>query len=163
MNIFYLDDDPKLSAEYQCDKHVVKMILESAQLLSSAHHLCKTTVDVDNIYRLTHKNHPCSIWVRQHRNHYTWLYKHFIALCNEYTFRYGKIHATERMANELLTCPLFETEIECEAPKCMPDFCKTSNVVDSYRKYYREVKLNTISVKYTKREKPKWLKPIVNF
>ena len=71
MNIFILDEDPKKCAEYHNDKHVVKMILESAQLLCGVHHMVESGLDVP--YGLSHKNHPCSIWARECIENYVWL------------------------------------------------------------------------------------------
>jgi len=64
MNIFILDTNPKLAATYHCDRHM-KMITESAQMLSTAHHICgiKPGVDISRIYKSTHVNHPCSKWI----------------------------------------------------------------------------------------------------
>ena len=90
MNIFYLHKDPYKAAEYQYNKHVVKMILESAQMLCTAHHHYDENTDVP--YKKAHYNHPSTIWVRQNKNHYRWLFNHMKALGEEYTDRYGKIH-----------------------------------------------------------------------
>lgn len=88
MNIFLLDYDVKKCAQSHVDKHVVKMILETAQLLCGAHHVIGTT---DNIpYKLSHKNHPCSIWVRESLTNYLYLCELGLELCYEYTYRYGK-------------------------------------------------------------------------
>ena len=88
MNIFYLHSDPVVAAQKQYNKHVVKMILESAQLLCSAHHMLDSEIDVP--YKLTHKNHPSAVWTRQSKQNYAWLYFHMLALGDEYTKRYGK-------------------------------------------------------------------------
>ena len=90
MNIFYLDKDPFKAAKVQYNKHVVKMILESAQMLCAAHHILGDSAD--GPYKLAHKNHPSTIWVRENSLHYAWLYKHMIALGLQYTYRYGKTH-----------------------------------------------------------------------
>ena len=90
MNIFILDTDPKLCAQYHNDKHVVKMILETAQLLCGVHHMLETKLEIP--YKLSHKNHPCSIWVRECLENYVWLCDLGIELCLEYTHRYGKRH-----------------------------------------------------------------------
>ena len=90
MNIFYLDKCPDKAARLQYNKHVVKMILESAQMLCTAHHHYGNG---DNVpYKKAHYNHPSTIWVRQNSIHYDWLYDHMMALGNEYTKRYNKIH-----------------------------------------------------------------------
>ena len=91
MNIFYLHDTPVTCAQYHTDKHVVKMIIEYAQLLSTAHRL----VDGDEglvLYKATHKNHPSAIWARRSAQNYAWLYYHMMELGREYEKRYGKKH-----------------------------------------------------------------------
>jgi hypothetical protein len=89
MNIFYIHENPTISAKAMSNKHVVKMILESAQLLSTAHHILDKSTSSE-LYKPTHKNHPSAIWVRQSYKNYQWLYNHFISLCEEYTKRYNK-------------------------------------------------------------------------
>jgi hypothetical protein len=69
MNIFFLDENPTLSAKYHVDKHVVKMILETAQLLCSVHHVTDQVTD-QVPYKLSHKNHPCAIWARESLSNY---------------------------------------------------------------------------------------------
>ena len=86
LNIFVLHKNPQLAAQYQCDKHVVKMILETAQLL------CSPYVPGVAPYRRTHYNHPCAKWTRESQSNYFWLGIHGLALADEYTYRYGKIH-----------------------------------------------------------------------
>ena len=92
MNIFYLDEDPKLAAIYQYNKHVVKMILESAQMLCTAHHVIMGD-DADVPYKTTHKNHPSTIWARQSGQNYAWLYHHMIALGEEYYYTTTTMYA----------------------------------------------------------------------
>ena len=103
MNIFYLDRSPSIAAEMACDKHVVKMILESAQLLSTAHRVIDGDEYADKVglYKMAHKNHPSTIWTRTSTENYMWLNRYFGALCREYTYRYGKHHASERLAGPL--------------------------------------------------------------
>lgn len=146
MNIFYLNKSPKVSASMQTNKHVVKMILEAAQMLSAAHHILDGDDAPAGIYKLTHKNHPSTIWVRQSDQHYNWLYDHFIALCNEYTERYGKIHLTERKLSYVLkTPPVNIPSVGFVQPPCaMPDQYKVNdNSVQSYRNYYIAEKIKT--------------------
>jgi len=88
MNIFVTDVDPQKSAQALDDKRVIKMILESAQMLSTAMNLLGAV----GPYKTTHANHPCSVWVRATNANYLWLLSHFVALCDEYSFRYGKNH-----------------------------------------------------------------------
>jgi len=104
VNIFFLDKSPKKSAQYQCDNHVVKMILESAQIMSAVHHL--TGNSRPELYRLTHQNHPCVLWLKERKTHYQWLFEHYKALCNEYTYRYNKKHKSEMLASILSDIPI---------------------------------------------------------
>lgn len=146
MNIFFLDCSPKLSAQYQCDKHVVKMALESTQLLCCCH--APNTVP----YKHTHRNHPCALWARASLSNYQWLYRHALALCEEYEYRFGKEHACKQVILSLL-----EFKHPCHQfirpALAMPDEYKRKSVVASYRAYYKH-KANTIDFKYTKREVP---------
>ena len=99
MNIFYLDRDPKIAAQLACDKHVVKMILESAQMLCTAHRVLDGDEPADHggMYKMVHKNHPSTIWTRTSEMNYQWHWRYFDSLLKEYTHRYGKHHATERL------------------------------------------------------------------
>ena len=98
MNIFYLDRDPVVAAKMHCDKHVVKMILESAQMLSTAHRVLDGDeyADERGLYKMAHKNHPSTIWVRTSTDNYMWLNRLFGALCKEYTYRYNKQHSSQK-------------------------------------------------------------------
>lgn len=158
MNIFYLDPNPVSCAEYHYDTHVVKMILESAQLLSTAHHLCGE----GGPYKLTHQNHPSAIWTRENSNHYSWLYCLMLALGKEYEYRYGRIHKTIKdHADTLWKAPsALKAGKWQDPPLAMPDHCKKETVVESYRNYYLTEKLNLM--KYTKREIPQWIRSKVN-
>ena len=95
MNIFYLDKRPDDAAEMHCDKHCVKMILEYAQMLSTAHRELDVNVP-DILYKSTHKNHPSTIWTRSSKQHYDWLFRLFRMLSAEYSLRYSngefKVH-----------------------------------------------------------------------
>ncbi len=138
MNIFYLHEDPDKAAQYQYNKHVVKMILESAQLLCTAHHLlCPEESDLIP-YKATHKNHPSAVWVRQSASNYAWLYFHMLALGKEYTKRYGKKHLTITKCEDILsTTPggIFNTGFT-EPPQCMPDEYKADSAIRGYWNYY---------------------------
>tara|TARA_R110000787_G_scaffold49557_1_gene118705 strand:- start:87 stop:548 length:462 start_codon:yes stop_codon:yes gene_type:complete len=131
MNIFKLDESPVVSAKYACDKHVVKMILESAQML------CSVQPEGTAPYKRSFYNHPCTKWVRASARNYEWLLLHAYALCDEYTRRYDKVHKTEQVIewcdNNRPELPNVEMT---KQPTCMPDYCKTESVVGSYRKYY---------------------------
>ena len=136
MNIFYLHEDPQKAAEYQYDKHVVKMILESAQMLCTAHHHYDNG---DNVpYKKAHYNHPSTVWARANKPQYFWLYNHMIALGEEYTKRYGKTHLTIAKCKEaLLLHPHGMPDgFFTQPPQCMPDEYKTECSVDAYWNYY---------------------------
>ncbi len=162
MNIFFLSLDPKLAAEYHCDKHVVKMILESAQLLYSAHHVLNPEGLPEGAYKKTHIKHPCSLWVRESLANYRWLVNLGWYLCKEYQFRYGetKTHKTEAHILWLRDHPppsLLDVGFTLFR-QAMPDEYKRDDAVEAYRVYYREnkVKIRNI-VKYTRRPTPKFL------
>ena len=136
MNIFYLDEDPFKAAKVQYNKHVVKMRLESAQMLCAAHHVLGNPDDVP--YKLAHKNHPSTIWVRENSLHYDWLYAHMLALGLQYTYRYGKVHLSitkcikplEQHPENIPHEP-FE-----QPPQCMPDEYKDECSIQAYWNYY---------------------------
>lgn len=179
MNIFYLDTDPLKAAQAHYDIHVRKMIVESAQMLSTAHRVldghCEIKLNkinrnmkvwvLDNesneiLYKSTHVNHPCNIWIRESKDNYNYLLELFKGLLNEYTFRWGKIHATTKLLEYLSVLPKNIPYISSTP------FRLTTNVkinakykdrpVDAYREYYSvdKSKFN----KYTKRSSPSWLK-----
>ena len=159
MNIFYLDNNPKVCAEMHVDKHCVKMILEYAQLLSTAHRFldgvpkleCSETTGRkrtsyilsddrnDLLYRATHINHPSAVWVRQSDANYVWLFRMFGALMDEYTYRYGKTHACERLADALSHKPnnIPKNVPFTEPTPAMPDTYKVAgDSIQSYKNYY---------------------------
>ena len=92
MNIFFLHEDPKICAKYHNDSHCVKMILEYAQMMCTAHReldiISKNSLMDVTLYKSTHKNHPSSKWARANAYNYWWLYRLWSNLCNEYTYRY---------------------------------------------------------------------------
>jgi len=149
MNIFVLDTNPILAAQYQCDKHVVKMCLETAQLLCSQF--------THAPYKRTHYNHPCSIWTRESKENYIWLYQHGIALCNEYQSRYKKVHKSEsviKWCGDNISSIRFKTKELTTHPLCMPDDCKSQSIIESYRLYYIRYKKEFATWKYT--QCPDW-------
>jgi len=140
MNIFYLDKSPYLAAKHQYNKHVVKMILESAQMLCTAHHVYGNAEQKLNVpYKQAHLNHTSTIWVRQCRANYRWLYLHMLALGNEYTERYGKTHMTIHECAEFLNVPPVHIPDGdfCEPPQAMPDQYKVPGCsITAYWNYY---------------------------
>ena len=136
MNIFFLDFDTKKCAEYHCDKHVVKMILETAQLLCGVHHMT-SQVTPQIPYKLSHKNHPCAIWARQSISNYLYLCDLGLELCKEYTYRYGKRHKSQDVIEWcIINKPNIIDIGFTDPPKAMPDEYKVNSVVESYRNYY---------------------------
>ncbi len=148
MNIFYLSKHPSIAAAYHCDKHVIKMILESAQMLSTAHRVLEQQqsyidlYDLYGVYKKSHENHPSSIWVRQSEENYKWLFDLMCNLLSEYRDRYQKIHACERLTCVLKTVPraLVGIGTFTNPPQCMPDQYKQKNTVLAYREYYNKEK-----------------------
>lgn len=159
MNIFYLDPNPKLAAQYHVDKHVVKMILESCQLLCTAHRVLDGN-DHPILYKETHTNHPSAIWVRKSIQNYDWLCELTDELCQEYSYRYDKIHLCESkgLVQYLQTNkPLnIGSHGFCEPTQAMPDDSKVlGDSVAAYCKYYATHKTHIHSWKH--RESPYWL------
>ena len=185
MNIFYLDSIPTVCAKYHNDKHCIKMILEYAQLLSTAHRVLDGTQSVglsatgrkqtryvlsdsreSIMYSATHINHPSAVWVRQSVRNYKWLTTLLEELCKEYTYRYGKVHKCERDGLvELLVDNVPKNmpteDIFTEPTPAMPDDVKvTGNSVLSYRNYYIRNKTHLASWKgkVNSRHVPAWFK-----
>lgn len=163
MNIFYIHKDPVIAARAMTDKHVVKMIVESAQLMSTAHRYLDGEMYItlsksgsrlkrwnhptlDHIlYKSCFINHPSGVWIREAEENYMWLFHHFSALCDEYTARYGKIHSTDTLLRDIFKNP----------PKNIPKMGPTpmriaitdrrhhvpNNPVQSYLNYYIAEKL----------------------
>lgn len=176
MNVFYLNDDPVKCAQEHCDKHVVKMIIEYAQLMSTAHRMLDGELYVDKtannrrikrwrlsdrhneetLYKASHVNHPSAIWARQSTENYKWLYNLWLDLCSEYTHRYGKEHLTWTK----LMIPLGYSPKNLPKgsmtpiPQAMPDHCKMPHAIDAYRNYY--IKEKARFAKWTKRQIPEW-------
>lgn len=163
MNIFYLDSNPQKAAEYHHDVHLRKMILETSQLLSTAHHvLGSSSHSLSNVYKKTHVSHPSAIWVRQNRATYQWGVELLNALHEEYRYRFDKTHASLRVAPFLAKYP-FDIGVGdlIPPPLCMPDEYKTDDAVESYRNYYRKAKMQDKNGKslafWTRRSMPSWL------
>lgn len=183
MNIFYLHNDPKICAEMHVNRHVTKMVIEYAQLLSTAHrlldgNLCvslsangrkrQTYILPDDrehvLYAATHANHPSAIWARQSSTNYYWLFNLWTALMKEYTYRYGKNHASERLHNYLYVCPTNIAEGPFTEPTpAMPDEVKVAgNSIASYHNYYIQNKkhLANWQGKINSRPVPSWYQTV---
>jgi len=176
VNIFYLHEDPRQCAEWMVDKHVVKMILETAQLLSTAHRLLDGTESIDTssgrkkrvytlpderdavLYSATHANHPSAVWARQSVENYNWLVDHLFALSDEYTYRYGKTHLTiTKLGVPIASPPLNLKEWDMTPmPSCMDEQYKIGeDPIANYRNYYKYGKASMHSWK--KRSAPEWI------
>ena len=139
MNIFYFYDCPILSAQAQPDKMLVKMPLETAQMLCTAHRELDGDeyADEAGLYKRAYWNHPCTVWARESSANYFWLYKHFLALGKEYTFRYGKTHnSVDKLARALFKQPDNIKRIGMTPlAQAMPDKYKNDDPIKAYRDY----------------------------
>ena len=171
MNIFYLDEDPQKAATMHCDKHVVKMILETAQMLSTAHRVLDGDEPADEVglYKKAFANHPCSVWIRDCVTNYMWGYNLFNGLLKEYTRRYNKFHASNKLSSLLSYEPdnIAKMKWQChmdapmswfgvtEPAQCMPKKYQSDCAVKAYRSYYIGEKLRI--AEWTNREIPQWV------
>ena len=152
MNIFFLDANPKNAAQMQCDKHVVKMVLETAQMLSTA----ARAQGHDIGYKSAYPKHPMTLWVGESPDNFAWTMIHGLELCKEYTFRYNRTHATEKIINDLYDVCKGDYMKKTEPPQCMPDKYKSKSYIQAYRNYYLGDKKRF--AKYTNRETPDFMK-----
>ena len=140
MNIFILDEDPIISAQMQCDKHIVKMPLETAQMLCSVLHRHGQGDKVP--YKEAHKNHPCTLWAGDSADNFSWLVQHGMELCFEYTRRYNKIHKCQQVIMDIRETDWgtlqYKPTCGTPHPQCMPDEykCAFDDAIQAYRKYY---------------------------
>ena len=151
MNIFYLDRDIERAVQYHCDSHVVKMCLETAQILCTALH----RYDIPAPYKPTHVKHPSVLWACNSIDQYRWLIDFGKALCGEYTWRYGKTHASQKIIEALPNSPALPDAGWQEPPQAMPDDCKRDDPVEGYREFYRAEKRSF--AKWTKRPVPDFM------
>ena len=176
MNIFYLDENYETAAKQHLDKHVVKMIIEYAQPMSTAHRVIDGTQWYDKtaagrriarwehpnseqdqiLYKASHINHPSGIWARESFSNYMWLYSLWEELCKEYTHRYGRVHLTQQKLEHILkNAPMgIKDGPMTKMPQAMPDEFKQSDSIEAYREYYRIAKAKMAV--WTKRETPSW-------
>ena len=139
MNIFYLHKDPREAARLQYNKHVVKMILESAQMLCTAHHCYGDKWQKENVpYKQAHLNHPSTVWARRSKATYMWLFKHMMGLGYEYWLRYGKQHLSISKCSMFLSKPPVHIQGEefVQPPQAMPDEYKDPCSIQAYWNYY---------------------------
>jgi hypothetical protein len=178
MNIFYVDSDPEVAARNMVDRHVVKMILETAQLLSTAHRVIdgeqyvgqsqsgrkakrwRLSGNVDAImYAATHINHPSAVWVRENSANYDWLYDHLLALGREYTHRYGRTHLTiDKLKDILKDSPqnIKQSNVMTKMPSCMDkQYIVSLDPITNYRNYYNYGKTDLL--RWSNRPPPQWI------
>jgi len=173
MNIFFLHIDPRTNASYYCDKHVVKIILEITQMLWTA--FGTQTVELPEgikRYKSTHKNHPMVMWVGSTRGNFMYTVDLGRALCAEYTERYNKTHACEKILYFMKLNPPREFEVRTSpkavyattsnfpstltpVPLCMDEKYHRKDLIEAYRTYYRQGKTDITTWKYTTR--PFWM------
>jgi len=171
VNIFVLDSDPRRAARYHCDKHVVKMVLESAQLMSTGLWLvderrAQRLHERGQLYRPTHKRHPCTLWLARSLANYRWLTRLADALVEEYHYRYAeRTHASEPVID---SCRRFAFSRAAERlepwaahrrtafAQAMPEQYRGPNAVEAYRSYYMGEKAPFCA--WTKRRMPGWFK-----
>lgn len=157
MNIFILDDNIEKSVRYLCDKHVVKMTLETAQLLCSPYDPGSAP------YKRAHYNHPCAKWTRASEQNYEWLLDYGYHIAHEYTHRYGKLHKSLEVidwCDNSYHRLLLPSSGRTPFAQAMPDQYKSDDAVDAYRYYYLGEKVDFC--KWTKRDQPKWFKEALN-
>jgi len=159
MNIFAVSDDPRMAALELPDKLIPKMIVESAQMLSTAHRVLDgdERADMLHLYKKAYENHPSCIWVRKDAMNYWWLWMHALTLCEEYKWRFSDeggiaVHKTETVIHALQELPLnipankdTNWEVLADLPLCMPDQYKegidhASYTVNSYQQFVTQDK-----------------------
>jgi hypothetical protein len=157
MNIFRLDNNVKRCAKYHTDKHLVKMIVEHCQLLSTAHHVAGSEVDLETVYRKTHQNHPSGMWVRESKANYLWLHKLTVAMCKEYSYRYGRVHKVihSGLLRRLACYPNLPDIGPTEQKLAMPEVYHSGDPVVAYRTYYANDKSHLFT--WRGRNMPRWL------
>jgi len=162
MNIFILDTSPVLAACYQHDRHVVKMVLESAQILSTVAHGLGLTFPGQ--YKATHARHPCVLWAKHCAPNFEWLAQHAWALANEYSHRYpGRQHKSLPVITRAVNAahPLLNfRQSRTPFAQAMPEqYRNAADAVAAYRAYYRGEKINS-TTRWTNRDVPEWLNAV---
>ena len=167
MNLFYLDLDPKLAARAHNDRHVVKMILETAQLLSTAHHFLDgpetARSRVPAILRPTHVNHPCALWIRASSSNYAWARLLMDYLLEEHRERYpdSRPHALTSLSYSLRLRPLgLPVGALTEPVQVVAPCCHRSSPVEAYRAYYRTHKRHIATWRLPRRPPDWWGDPV---
>lgn len=181
MNIFILDKDPVKAAQLQCDKHVPKMIVESAQMLSTAHRMLDGYVEKrpsksgkrlvnywvhpdknleEVLYKAVHHSHPCTVWTMESVANYAWHYVHYRALAEEFEYRYGKQHKSWLLLKDVLFYPPKNIPMEPLtefklAMKSNPECIALGDPVEAYRAFY-QTKQSRFKMNWTCRPVPEW-------
>lgn len=158
MNIFVVNEDPIIAAKELCDKHIVKMPLETAQMLCYVSYINNGNKRLNEPYGpcKPHLKHPCTLWANEDLNNWEWLYLHGIELCNEYTRRYKRKHKSMDViiwAKENGNKPKNNVKLRTFV-QCMPEAYKSSNPIEGYRNFYIKDKSSFAIWKYT--DIPKW-------
>lgn len=143
------------SVQFQTKKHCIKMPLESAQLLSTCHRVLESPF-ADQVYRKTHPNHPCNIWIRESRSNYEWLFKFLLKQFEEFRYRRNKPHGSEKLIDILSNNPVEKDIGLTPFALCMPEKYIGSCAVESYRKFYNAEKRHLFEWDGG-REKPYWI------
>ena len=162
MNIFFIDKCPVMSAIQLCDKHVVKMVLETAQMCSTAMHYWDQAKYMDHVYKSAYVNHPMTVWVRDNIHNFAWAVIHGLAIGREYKYRYGKDHKSTAILENISQYMFHDNfdedyTLHTEPPQCMPDMYKRLDYVEAYRAYYIDAKSHILT--WTKRKRPEWVFP----
>ena len=162
MNIFFIDRCPIKSAQQLCDKHVVKMVLETAQMCSTAMHEWDQAKHMKHVYKSAYVNHPMTVWVRDNIHNLGWAVLHGLAIGREYKYRYGKDHKSTKVLEEInevfrdrLIWADENISLHTTPPQCMPDEFKCDDYVEAYRAYYRKDKRYILQ--WTGRPVPEWV------
>lgn len=134
MNVFAVDRDPVRAARALCDRHVVKMTLESAQILCSA---ARTRLGQPAPYRATHAEHPCVVWAAARRANWDWLVRHGLALADEYGRRFGRVHRSRAVIARMARLgPAADGRRRQGFAQVMPERYRGRDPVAAYRRYY---------------------------
>ena len=154
MNIFRLHNDPVMAASMAIDKHCIKMCLEQTQILHTS--LRTHGVTAEWLYKPFNPKHPSCKWAMETRSNFQWVVKHGLALCDEYTRRYGKIHkCRDKIVLAMSHSYAIPVGPETKQLLAMPDQFRSDDVVDSYRKYYAGSKFRFASWKSPSKQ-PEW-------
>lgn len=157
MNIFILDSDMQKNVQSYVDKHVVKMPLETCQMLSTTYYF--TNQEELAPYKINHPNHPCSIWARESLSNWLWLRDLGLEISKEYTYRYGKYHKCEQIMKDMVIPSIIDIGLT-KQPKAMGELINIGedipdNIVEAYRKYYNMCKQHLFNWK--NRSMPTWI------